>query len=727
MAAWTLKYGELAQTFEDWGLSGLQRTRTSLAADTCSFVADGAEFDSEEMFAYKALVRVFRDGVQWFCGRVKTIPRQGAQDENLSYSLEGPWWDLERCTLQQVWKTNGGASEVRLGRIILGQADDGSPLNTGGQITAVLNFAIAQGAYFQVGTIAPALALRFEELKDLTCAEAVRRLMRLHPDHVAAFDYSTEIPTLNILPRASLPAANLAYGTDEYTLSGIQITPRYDLQLPAVIINYERTINDNGTILIDPVVRIAPPDYAGSLLDVPVFTIPLRGWSRVTTKQKVKVRDIKDNDGSANTDATKKYWQTQIAALRDVDLADIELLDLEDKVMPTAPAGVKFLRRLEDPEELDEEGEPIEFEDSLGKELIEGAIAPWMPNTVKAQRQTITVRINVRREGAKVWTCPIMATNASSRTYRSSETTPGEDVPVGIETSLYAALSALQWSGSVTIAQEEATGLAGLGNVINIFGGRVAWETMNALVQSEEVDVDNGATNLMFGPPAQLGPQDMLELLRISKPGQSSQVQYGPGGDTSAEARTSGKANEGSTAELADKGPVRAPTTVDGSAAALDHGWKVDYRPDPGSPDAWQKRVTAESDVLKSLLATDVLTITGLGVWTSLNETDLIWLEITVSGYSATAAAIKSLGNGDSGYDPEAFSWTSGGYVEAADNGDPLSPQNILRVPIATSELVATVPVIHQAALLHFLLEIRPVAGRPALVAVPAPYRALPT
>jgi hypothetical protein len=53
-----------------------------------------------------------------------------------------------------------------------------------------------------------------------------------------------------------------------------------------------------------------------------------------------------------------------------------------------------------------------------------------------------------------------------------------------------------------------------MGNALNLSGGRAEWESMAAPVQTVTEDVDAGRTEVGFGPPAHLSPQDLVELLR---------------------------------------------------------------------------------------------------------------------------------------------------------------------------------------------------------------------
>jgi len=98
-------------------------------------------------------------------------------------------------------------------------------------------------------------------------------------------------------------------------------------------------------------------------------------------------------------------------------------------------------------------------------------------------------------------------------------TTSNEDdfVPRTLAQDYFNSVSALQWEGSIKLAEVECSGLLRPGKMLNLANGRAAWATMAALVQSVVMDLDQGRTTVKFGPPTQLGTQDFLELARISR------------------------------------------------------------------------------------------------------------------------------------------------------------------------------------------------------------------
>ncbi len=82
---------------------------------------------------------------------------------------------------------------------------------------------------------------------------------------------------------------------------------------------------------------------------------------------------------------------------------------------------------------------------------------------------------------------------------------------------LLEAFSTPHYQGTVSILEDECSGDRGLGNVLNLTGGRPEWGTMKAVIQQMTEDLDTGRTTYTVGPPEHLGPQDLIELQRCDR------------------------------------------------------------------------------------------------------------------------------------------------------------------------------------------------------------------
>lgn len=127
--------------------------------------------------------------------------------------------------------------------------------------------------------------------------------------------------------------------------------------------------------------------------------------------------------------------------------------------------------------------------------------------------------------------------------------------------------------------------------------------------------------------------------------------------------------------------------------------------------------VQPESFLFLSLVPWDSLAITGLlstqavddPGWFAASPGDDIWLEVTVSGNTATAATIKH-GAAFTG----ASAWSTGSYVEQ-DGASPPS-QTLARRLLGTLDATGA---IRQATSTHLLMRWANISGRPALYPMP--------
>lgn len=496
--SWTLEYNGIEQTLEAWGLRGLRRTLASQAADEVTFEAVLDEFDISEKFPYGATITIRRDGAQWFLGRVIGTPRNGSpRSETISYRLAGPWFWLDHLVFQQSWNfsdENGDPQAGRSSHLFLGQTVMGEPMTTGDQITEILEWAIACGAPLKAGTGFPELNVPIREVRELTCGEAIRQMLRWHPDAVTWFDYSTTPPTFHCQARSSLDALSLDVGTKP--VSAISINPRYDLQVPAVVLKFEQTNTVDGQNYAAKSEQKYPLTATGEELGALVATIDLQGFNATFAKATIVTAAI---DTSSLT-----WWKSKLPWLNDARLVSAAVAD-------------------------------VTRSGSLPRELVSGQIAPWMcydseDDTVNAkltaQWNSATAKPNDANQAASVKIITTDAPLGETVCTSLQSYTSGEDEPTGLAEGLYNALSVLQYEGEITLHEEEGgevlinagfTDCNGVGLVLNLTGGLAAWATMRALVQSVTEDVDRGITTLAFGPAGHLGASDLIELLRMTR------------------------------------------------------------------------------------------------------------------------------------------------------------------------------------------------------------------
>ncbi len=478
---WSLQYENQVYSFESAKITTLKRKLVNQAADTVSFKQ---ALPNTLGLKANSSIRILKEDRPWFHGIITKLENKSTASESYqTCHIAGPWWHLEHLVFQQAWLQNQTPNEAQptlesiyKGRLILGQNLDGTALSVEDQIQEILNYAITAGAPFQVGSLGLNFTIPFDEVKDISCAEALQRLLRWSPDTVLYFDYATlPLPTLHLRPRADMPSLNLEYSK----LSALEVTPRYDLQVPSVLLKYEKTHKSDNDSWTSTEVDAYPEGSNGQEFNAMVLTIDLVGSRSTRIKQKITTRPI--NAGSIT------WWQSQIPFLASLPEASITLHHFSRK-------------------------------STLPFELVEGAIAPWMH--IEAEEDIVRATLSYETQETVLHqqevAIRLIATSSEGKTFKKTLTLHSpEATPQGLATILYHSLHQLQYEGRVNLYGSLPN--AHMGSTLNIHGGDDTYATMQAVLQEIHENLETQKTTLVFGPPKHLGPTDLVELLRMGR------------------------------------------------------------------------------------------------------------------------------------------------------------------------------------------------------------------
>lgn len=97
-----------------------------------------------------------------------------------------------------------------------------------------------------------------------------------------------------------------------------------------------------------------------------------------------------------------------------------------------------------------------------------------------------------------------------------------EPMPEGLAAAYYAAVSVLNYGGTLRLKGRDVVGDIAPGRRLNLLGGRPEWATMGATVQVWRGDLLAGAEEITLGQPPFLGAQAFVEYLRYSRLRQKS-------------------------------------------------------------------------------------------------------------------------------------------------------------------------------------------------------------
>lgn len=493
---WSLRNDTQAvqKDLDAWGVNNLSRQLSNQAVDLVTFQRDGATMESIQEFNNGDIIIITRNSVRWFYGRVTKITRSAApQSESLQYEVSGPYWYLQNLIYEQTWATpttpsnpSSPLTTMNKTRCILNQSAAGAKINTGAQISAVVNFAIGKGAPITLGSVDPAVSPRFSEVLDLACSEVIAQQIRWSPDAVMFFDYSTTpFPTLHVRLRPNI--TNVGKPLDTALATGISITPRHDLQIPGIRIAYEQTNSIDEVSWSVITLDTAGTDTFGTVK----LTIELGGGQ--ASYQRQSVTSVGFDANSTAFWIGKNSWLASVTGL-------------------TVTGGA------------------ISGGGSTGSELTAGACPPWLAATTGPATVTATLSYTfTNADGAsetvdkRPFSAHVTKTTLATGSYsRLQSFTAAEAVPTGVAASFFAAANFLHYEGTVTFTEEECTGDARPGTKISLTGGLAAWATMEALVQQTDENVDLGTTSVRFGPPAHISVADFIELIRVQRGARAS-------------------------------------------------------------------------------------------------------------------------------------------------------------------------------------------------------------
>lgn len=247
LVSWTLaKNGAGEKSLADWGISSATLALRSLDVDELTIRNPVADVTLDPIFAYgdKLTLRRIDAGVAtiWFIGSIRKLPGDGSSEgENNLFVACGAWWDLLDLIYQQTRAIAkpafDGFDPADTTHVMLCQDVFGNPQTTGAQIRDVFTNAAVQGSLNVVGSVPDFINAPYQEARNISCAEAVRRMMAFSPDAVGYFDYSSGIPTFFAKPRSALTQVTLDL-TAAALIKKWKLTPRADLVPAGVVFTF---------------------------------------------------------------------------------------------------------------------------------------------------------------------------------------------------------------------------------------------------------------------------------------------------------------------------------------------------------------------------------------------------------------------------------------------------------------------------------------------------------
>lgn len=430
-------------------------------------------------------VKAFYKGVCVFQGDVATIVegKRRGDDATQTVTCVGPWSKMSRLVHRQYWQTGSGYQLSS--RLILNQyqtsssdAGNGEPQNLDSELYEIASRAASACGYTVARndvSVSPQ-CMPFDECRDITVADAIRRELRFFPKAICRFDYSGATPALKIVKNAN--ATTASYVADipksrrEYVYNAHPITG-VDLEIEAA-----------GTV--DGVeYRNIGHQTAGNTAagnpDCLYATLQIKGASSSTTRQSFEsvTEDIPSNLNDVS------WWKARHPRLANVAASAITITDgarspANYPRISAATAG-----------ELEEAGLHCEVSKFTCKATIE---------TTDDKEEEVYLTMNFLTTNAT-------GTAANPKTYTwvaESSAESGETVPSGLAAAILAERSGALLSERLSVR---------IGDALPQLGDAIVEAEGTVFLQSFDVDCTALVADLQFGVPDYLAPEDMASLL----------------------------------------------------------------------------------------------------------------------------------------------------------------------------------------------------------------------
>ena len=241
MAVWTIAgeagkaWNATAQTLAFRKASGGAVAFRSLGIDELTLRIEADDLTSYTAPELGQTIVLYRSGVRYFIGIVTDIQTSG--NRSLTIRVSGPWWWLERINYVSTQTDGTGGTGTRITGVF-GTAPSGTNLKTA--IETAINTAVTLGAPIANiaggSTVATYFDIPRVTLNQSTCAEVLTELIRLVPDTMAYFDYSTATPTFHVTRRGVATTRTITVGSDP--VESFDVNPVFEMKVDQVVLPY---------------------------------------------------------------------------------------------------------------------------------------------------------------------------------------------------------------------------------------------------------------------------------------------------------------------------------------------------------------------------------------------------------------------------------------------------------------------------------------------------------
>ena len=420
-----------------------------------------------------------------FVGYVaERIVRHGKGDiEGEDVTCLGPWGKMEMVPYRQYWKCTNGTEKLS-SRVILNQYKSGAAQTLNAELKELALYGASRCGYLydENNISVSGQQLPFDECRDITIADAIRRELRFFPRSVVYFDYDI-IPTDEYAkPYINIKRVDTSGADADYiaNLSRSSRRKRYTATpVTSVYLEIETTGSDGYRDITHQYASLQGGASAGEPGCL-YATIQLAAPSSATVTQSFK--SVTENIPNSLSDKT--WWMSKHPRLKGLAASAVTITD---GARSDASESTKYSRIAQA---------------TAGELEAAGLKCRVVEFTCKA---TITTTDDT--ESDVLLSMKFLTTNATTKTYTwvvSSSATAGDTCPSGLAQAILNDRAGSLLSEKVVLALrlDGTTALPTIGDLCD-----------GLILQSYEIDCTTLVADLDFGAPEYLSPEDMASLL----------------------------------------------------------------------------------------------------------------------------------------------------------------------------------------------------------------------
>lgn len=257
---WYLSINGTSKSLTAWDAKSVTLAKKSLAADELTFSIPVRDIMSPPAINYGDVVILMRGTEYAFIGTVLYVSSNfGSEEERLGVTCVNAWWKFERILYKQKHVVNMGTPTAPSyimtegTKVILGQDVWGNKQTTAAQIIQIGGFAAVAASGMSIApSLRGDLIPPWTEARDITCSQALMRMIEYTPDSGAYMDYSTGNQILFLKQRAYMDIVPINLdGTLVVNVDGLK--KRQDMVPAGVVFTFITARRDPATDQLIPV------------------------------------------------------------------------------------------------------------------------------------------------------------------------------------------------------------------------------------------------------------------------------------------------------------------------------------------------------------------------------------------------------------------------------------------------------------------------------------------